>query len=220
MDIALQTEPVREDQEVQAILVDNLEQNEENVDIISPAPVRSAPLSLHVDENSVTRSSQVRTHDIAGISSIRPVDRSIGSGIRQMQPRTSTINRRHSSDFHDSDEYHRRRGRPPERGGPPDRGRPPDRGGLPSGRGPPNERGGPPDRGRPPDDGGPLDDDGGPPSNRGSSDGNGGPPMYPYRRGAPGPRGPPRPVRPVLIQQPQVVLDTSALENTFDMLPG
>ena len=72
-DIVLQTEPVREDQEVQAILVDNLEQNEENVDIIPPAPVRSAHLSLHVDdapqgasENSVTRSSQVRTHDIAG----------------------------------------------------------------------------------------------------------------------------------------------------------
>ena len=42
VDIALQTEPVREDQEVQAILVNNLEQNEENVDIIPPAPVRSA----------------------------------------------------------------------------------------------------------------------------------------------------------------------------------
>ena len=125
VDIALQTEPVREDQEVQAILVDNLEQNEENVDIIPPAPVRSAHLSLHVDDNSITRSSQVRTHDIAGISSIRPVDRSIGSGIRQMQPRTSTINRRDSSDGSDGDEYHRRRG------GPPDRGRPPDRGGLP-----------------------------------------------------------------------------------------
>ena len=123
-DIALQTEPVREDQEVQAILVDNLKQNEENVDIIPPASIRSAHLSLHVDDNSVTRSSQVRTHDIAGISSIRPVDRSIGSGIGQIQPRTSTINRRDSSDGRDIDEYHRRRGRPPQRGGPPDRGRP------------------------------------------------------------------------------------------------
>ena len=70
VDIALQTEPVREDQEVQAILVNNLEQNEENVDIIPPAPIRRAHLSLHVDDNSVTRSSQVRMHDIAGISSI------------------------------------------------------------------------------------------------------------------------------------------------------
>ena len=43
VDIALQTEPVREDQEVHAILVNNLEQNEENMDIIPPAPVRSAP---------------------------------------------------------------------------------------------------------------------------------------------------------------------------------
>ena len=34
--------------------------------------------------------------------------------------------------------------------------------------------------------------------------------------GTPGPRGPPGPVRPVLIQQPQVVLGTTALENTFD----
>ena len=34
VDIALQTEPVREDQAVQAIFDNNLEQNEENVDII------------------------------------------------------------------------------------------------------------------------------------------------------------------------------------------
>ena len=32
----------------------------------------------------------------------------------------------------------------------------------------------------------------------------------------PGPRGPPGPIRPVVIQQPQVVLDTTTLENTFD----
>ena len=48
--IALQTEPVREDQDVQARLVNNLEQNEENVDIIPPAPIRSAHLSLHTDD--------------------------------------------------------------------------------------------------------------------------------------------------------------------------
>ena len=81
--IALQTEPVREDQDVQARLANNLEQNEENVDIIPPVPIRSAHSSLHTDDvvlvdapqganvdNSVTRSSQVRTHDIEGISSI------------------------------------------------------------------------------------------------------------------------------------------------------
>ena len=113
VDIALQTEPVREDQEVQAILVDNLEQNEENVDIIPPTPITGAHMSLHVDDNSITRSSQVRTHDIAGISSIRPVDRSIVSGIRQMQPRTSTINRRDSSDGSDSDEFHEKERRTP-----------------------------------------------------------------------------------------------------------
>ena len=31
-----------------------------------------------------------------------------------------------------------------------------------------------------------------------------------------GPRGPPGPIRPVIVQQPQVVLDTTTLENTFD----
>ena len=30
------------------------------------------------------------------------------------------------------------------------------------------------------------------------------------------PQGPPGPVRPVIVQTPQVNLDTSALENTFD----
>ena len=32
----------------------------------------------------------------------------------------------------------------------------------------------------------------------------------------PGPRGLPGPIRPVIVQQPQVVLDTTTLENTFD----
>ena len=67
----------------------------------------------------------------------------------------------------------------------------------------------PPDRGGPPDDGGP-------PGDGGSSSGNGGPPRHLNRRGTSGPRGPPGPLRPVVIQQPQVVLDTAALENTFD----
>ena len=48
--------------------------------------------------------------------------------------------------------------------------------------------------------------------------GNGGPPRCPDRRGPPGPRGPPGLVRPVIVQQPQVVLDTTSLENTFDTM--
>ena len=30
------------------------------------------------------------------------------------------------------------------------------------------------------------------------------------------PQGPPGPVRPIIVQMPQVNLDTTALENTFD----
>ena len=54
--MASQTESMREDRETQArpvIPIDtgpqsnNLEQNEENVDIIPPVPIRSARLSLH-----------------------------------------------------------------------------------------------------------------------------------------------------------------------------
>ena len=200
----------------------------ENVHDIPPIQVRSARSSLHMEDvtlNRITpressaredihRDSQIRTQDvnIEGISSIRPVI----SGIRQdaidsgnfgllhqqegiHPPRTSTENRRDISDNSDDNGFHRERGhgykrdrRPPERYSGQDR-RPPIR------RRPP-DRGGPPDRRGPPDDGD-------------SSDGNGGPPKHPNRRG---PRGPPGPVRPVLIQQPQVVLDTTALENTFD----
>ena len=57
--IASQKEPIREDQDMHAgptIHIDagpqsnNLEQNEENVDIIPPVPIRSAQLSLHTDD--------------------------------------------------------------------------------------------------------------------------------------------------------------------------
>ena len=69
------------------------------------------------------------------------------------------------------------------------------------GRGRPRNDGGPPDCGGPPDDGGPP--------------GNGRLPGRPRRQGPPGPPGPPGPVCPIIVQQPQVTLDTSMLENTF-----
>ena len=78
-------------------------------------------------------------------------------------------------------------------------GRPPDRDD--------NEGGGYPVRRRPPHDGGPPDD-GGPP-------GNGRPPRRPRGQGPPVPPGPPGPVHPIIVQQPQVTLDTTTLENTF-----
>ena len=77
----------------------NVETNEENVNIITPAPVRSTRSSLHTDDvvtrnvpgrlsahDVLSRSSQRRSHDlnIEGISSIHPVDSSITSGIRQI----------------------------------------------------------------------------------------------------------------------------------------
>ena len=151
--MASQTEPIREDREIQvrpAIPMDtglqsnNLEQNEENVDIIPPVPMSSAHLSLHTEdvvlvdtprgasvENGVIRSSQVRSHTIEGISSICPVDSNITSGARQMEmddrycgpPRTSTHNRRDSSDSSDTDGVPRGRGYFYERGRPPERER-------------------------------------------------------------------------------------------------
>ena len=45
--------------------------------------------------------------------------------------------------------------------------------------------------------------------------GNGRPLRRPGRQGPPGPPGPPGPVHPIIVQQPQVTLDTMALENTF-----
>ena len=35
-------------------------------------------------------------------------------------------------------------------------------------------------------------------------------------QGPPGPQGPAGPVRPIIVQTPQITLDTTALENTFD----
>ena len=59
-----------------------------------------------------------------------------------------------------------------------------------------------PGKGGPPDDGGPP--------------GDGRPPRrLPRRQGLPGPPGPPGPVCPIIVQQPQVTLDTTALENYF-----
>ena len=147
---------------------DNLEFNEEKIEIIPPTPMRSARLSLHAYDVVLTRivlrgsstnddlsrsSSQRRSHDvnIEGISSICPVD-----SIRQIEiedrghgptyqhggihpPRTSTVNRRNSSDSSDSDRLPRGRGYSHERGRPPERERyasrdrrPPKRRGLPS----------------------------------------------------------------------------------------
>ena len=84
--------------------------------------------------------------------------------------------------------YHDRGGRPPDRRNDQKRGY------SRSGR-PPDNRG-PPDEGGPPDVGGPL--------------GNGRPLRQPGRQGPP-----PGPMHPIIVQQPQVTLDTTALENTF-----
>ena len=186
-----QPEPVREDQDMCAGLTidtgpqnNNLEQNEENVDNIPPAPISRARLSLHTDDvvlvdtsqeasvgNDVPGSNKVRSQTITGLSSIRPVDSHAMSGERQMvivnrgrdPPRTSIMNRRNSSDGSDDERSRRDRGRPPERDSyssrdrrPLDRGGPLDRGRPPDRRGYP-DRGGPLDRGRPPDRGGSPD---------------------------------------------------------------
>ena len=174
--MASQTEPVREDQEPQArpIRADTgpqsniIESNEENVDIIPPAPISRAQLSLHADDtvlidrpqeanvrNSGAESTRVRSLTIAGLSSIRPVERQMVRENRGREPpRTSTMNRRESSDSSDDERSRRERGRPPERDSY-----------LGRDRRPPRRR--PPDRGRPPEDGGRPPDRGGPPDDRG-----------------------------------------------------
>ena len=133
-----------------------LEPDEEMVDIIPPTSIRSVRSSPHTEDVMTSvlqgsstnddrhRCSQLRSHTIEGMPSICPVDNNITSGIRQItlddrgrsqlyqsegiqQPRTSTINRRYSSDGSDSDEFCRERGRPPERDRYPGRDRRPSR---------------------------------------------------------------------------------------------
>ena len=135
IDNSVQTEQVRENQNipVRAIRSD-LVSNEENVTIIPPIPMQSAQSSLHAEDVVLPRivphesstnddlprsSSQRRFHDvnIEGISSIRPVDSIRQSGIEDRGsgptyqhggihlPRTSTVNRRDSSDSSDSDRF-------------------------------------------------------------------------------------------------------------------
>ena len=148
---------------------------------------RNVPCGSSTNDD-LSRSSPRRSHDIniEGISSIHPVDSSITSGIRHIVldnrgsspsdqheglhlPRTSTVNRKDSSDSSDSDRFQRGRGYANERGRPPeieryqtrDR-RPPRRRGLPSNGRPPDrsDRGGPSDRGELPSGGGPPVDGG------------------------------------------------------------
>ena len=112
----------------------------------------------------------------------------------------------HNNRFHEDRRYPGRRKYCQERGG-----RPPERENN-QGQGYPG-RGGPLANGGPPDDGG-LPDDGGPPDD-GGLPGDGRPPRRPRRQGPLDPPGPPGPVCPIIVQQPQVTLDTTVLENTF-----
>ena len=128
------------------------ERNVDNVPH-APAPSRSASLHTDdvvltnaprrsSTNDELSRSSQLRSHDvnIEGISSICPVDSSIMSGIRQIvldnrgsgpsyqhegihPPRTSTANKRDSSDSSDNDRFRIGRGYANERGRPPERER-------------------------------------------------------------------------------------------------
>ena len=103
---------------------------------------RIVPHGSSTNDDLSRSSSQRRSHDvnIEGISSICPVDSSITSGIRQIgieyrgsgptyqhegihPPRTSTVNRRDSSDSSDSDRFQRGRRYSHERGRPPKRER-------------------------------------------------------------------------------------------------
>ena len=124
--------------------------------------------------------------------------------------RASMIRRReYPGGDSDRDDYRRphRDQRHPDRGGHPNRGGiPPDRGGHPGG-GPPDRDRRPPRRGYP--------NGGGRSSGRGGYPG-GGPPGSPGAQGPPGLQGPPGPMRPIIVQTPQVTLDTTTLENMFD----
>ena len=121
--IAPQQDVLREDQDVQARSSPHTE------DVMTSAPQGSSTNDEH------PRHSQLRSNTIEGMSSICPVDSNITSGVRQMAlddrdrglPRTSTINRRDSSDGSDTDRVPRRRGYSNERGRPPERERYPSR---------------------------------------------------------------------------------------------
>ena len=140
--------------------------------------------------------------------------------IRQDYPRdgtylqgTSTSNRReYPGNSSDDNRSYRGQRYSNQRGKLPDEGRYPNRDRRPPRRGRSQDDGRPPNGHRGPPDGGGLPNDGGPPN------GNGGPPRCSNGQGPPGPRGPPGPVRPLLVQQPQVILDTTSLENTFDTM--
>ena len=123
-----QTDVLREDQGIQGRSSPHTE------DVMTSAPQGSST------NDDRPRCSHLRSHTIEGMSSIHPVDSNITSGIRQIaledrgngptyrhgeihQPRTSTINRRDSSDSSDTDRIPRRRGYPNERGRPPERDR-------------------------------------------------------------------------------------------------
>ena len=118
-----QMDVLREDQGIQARSSPHTE------DVMTSAPQGSST------NDDRPRCSQLRTHTIEGMSSICSVDSNITSGIRQMAlddrghglPRTSTINRRNSSDSSDNDRFYRERGRPPERERYPSRDRRPPR---------------------------------------------------------------------------------------------
>ena len=209
----------------------NIPINQASGNVMPSLSVGDLTPSLNVNTESennydTSRGFHVRTQEIGlqEILVIPPVERATLSrnrrtiseniGIEQNYPHegiypqgTSTSNRR---DYPDDNRMYRGQRYPNERGWPPDEGRYPNRdrrpprgGGSQDNGRPPNGHGGPPDGGGPPDDGGPPDE-------------NGGPPRHPDNRGPPGPRGPPGSIRPVVIQQPQVVLDTTTLENTFD----
>ena len=112
-----------------------LEPEEEMIDIIPPIAVGTASSSPHINDvvtsapqgsstnDDSPRCFQLGSHTIEGMSSIQPVDSHITSGIRQMViedrgrglPRTSTMNRRDSSDSSDDERLRRERDRPPER---------------------------------------------------------------------------------------------------------
>ena len=132
-------------------------------------------------------------------------------------PRTTTLHRREYPGDDSDDSHNDRKSYRDHR--PPERGRSQGHNGRPTERGCHQSRGyfgrdftG--WNGGPSDDGG-LPDDGEPPNN-GRPPGGGWHLRRPGGQGPPGPKGPPGPVRPVIVQMPQITLDTTALENTFD----